>query len=340
MTAESSQGVTSLATSSQQQPIDRAVTGKTIPPHISEVAQDYYRVEQPADIVVDINTAEGAAALRAALHPLWVSSCNDINHPYSLDDETIGGIPGVWVTTPNTGENPAVLLCLHGGAFVLGTPKANAASAISIAHAAGLKIFSADYRLAPEHPYPAAIEDAISAFNGLQKLGYSAEHIGVIGESAGGGLALAMSLILRDAGEALPGAIYLSSVWADLSRNSDSVTTMADADPDFADPEILYSCVKPYARDNDLADPLISPVHADLSGFPPLLIQAGSREILLSDSLRVARNARVAGVNVTLDVWDGMWHVFNAHPKIPEAQQANREIGAFFRQHLMENSDD
>ena len=264
------------------------------------------------------------------MHPEWAKSCDDIDHPYSLDETTIGGIPGIWVTTANTGDDGSVLLCLHGGAYVLGTPTVNAASAVSIAHAAGLKTFSADYRLAPEYPYPAAIEDAVAAFRGLQELGYSAERIGVIGESAGGGLALAMSLQLRDAGEPLPGAIYLSSAWADLEGNGDSVTTLANSDPDFTDPAILYNCVKPYAGDNDLTDPLLSPVYAALDGFPPLLIQAGSREILLSDSLRLARNARVAGVDVTLDIWDGMWHVFNAFTQLPEAQQANREIGAFF----------
>ena len=260
--------------------------------------------------------------------------CDVIDHPYSLDSGRVGGIPGVWVTTPETRSELPVLLCFHGGAYVLGTPEANAAFAIGLAHAAKTAAFSADYRLAPEHPFPAALEDALAVFNGLQEQGYSADRIGVIGESAGGGLAVAMTLALRDAGEPLPGAIFLSSPWVDLEGTGDSVATLAGADPDFADPSILYACAKPYAGPRSLRDPLISPVNADLTGFPPLLIQVGSREILLSDALRLARNARSAGVDVTLDVWEGMWHVFNSFPHVPEARQANSEAGAFLRRHL------
>jgi len=273
------------------------------------------------------------------LHPLWAKTRDEIDHPYTLEADEIGGVAGSWITTPDTSAEQVILLCFHGGAYVLGSPEANAASAICVAHAAKMPVFSADYRLAPEYPYPAAVDDAVAVFRALQAKGHSADRIGVIGESAGGGLALAMTLVLRDAGDSLPGAIFLTSPWVDLEGNGDSVTTMVSADPDFTDPSILYECVEPYAGSNSLLDPLISPVNADLDGFPPLLIQVGSREILLSDSLRLARNARNADVDVTLDVWDGMWHVFNAFPKVPEAQRANTEAGAFFRRHLLTEED-
>ena len=273
------------------------------------------------------------------MHPLWAKTRDEIDHPYTLEADEIGGVAGSWITTPDTSAEQVILLCFHGGAYVLGSPEANAASAICVAHAAKMPVFSADYRLAPEYPYPAAVDDAVAVFRALQAKGHSADRIGVIGESAGGGLALAMTLVLRDAGDSLPGAIFLTSPWVDLEGNGDSVTTMVSADPDFTDPSILYECVEPYAGSNSLLDPLISPVNADLDGFPPLLIQVGSREILLSDSLRLARNARNADVDVTLDVWDGMWHVFNAFPKVPEAQRANTEAGAFFRRHLLTEED-
>lgn len=310
---------------------------RTIPPNISDEAQEYYRNAEMPAVDLDVNDPADAEAFRQSLHPLWAEMCDDIDHPYALEDDCIGGVPGIWVTTPKTRTEKSVLLCLHGGAYVLGTPKANAVFPISIADASRIKTFSVDYRLAPEFPYPAAVEDAVAAFKGLLSQGYRAEHVGIIGESAGGGLALAMTLVLRDAGESLPGAMFLSSPWADLEGTGDSVTTNVDCDPDFTDPAVLYSCAKPYAGSHSLSDPYISPVNAALEGFPPLLIQVGSREILLSDSLRIARNARSAGVDVTLDVWDGMWHVFNNFPKVPEAKKANSEVGAFFHHHLVDN---
>lgn len=307
---------------------------KSVPKHLSEIAKNYYREPREPITEISVPTREDAAALRAVVHPEWAAACDAISHPYELQATETGGITGLWISTPAQSVDNAVLLFLHGGAYVLGSPEANAATAISCAHASGMKAFSADYRLAPEHPFPAAVDDAVSAFQGLVAAGYSPSRIGVVGESAGGGLALAMALRLRAAKKPLPGGLVLLSPWVDLEGTGDTVTTLASVDPDFSEPNALYCCVSPYVGSHSPADPLISPVNADLHDFPPMLIQVGGREILLSDSIRLARNARTAGVDVTLDVWEGMWHVFNAYADVPETQQANSEIGGFFRRTL------
>ena len=162
--------------------------------------------------------------------------------------------------------------------------------------------------------------------------GYKAENIGVYGDSAGGGLTLAMALAAREEGLPLPGALVVVSPGIDYTGSGDSYITLADVDP------VLRTDPAPrradYAGDADLSDPLLSPVYANYTGFPPLLIQVGTREVLLSDTVRLARNARAAGVDVTLDVWDGMWHGWHDTPGLPEADQACTEIAEFFASRL------
>jgi len=305
-----------------------------IPAGISAEAREVYLQEPPPLGAFDVRVPAQAAELRALLDPQFAETIGLVEHPYQLDEDKLGGVPGLWVSTPNTTLDNAALLYLHGGGYVVGTPTTAAALAVSIAHQAGMKVFSPDYRLAPEYPFPAALDDAVAAYRGMVDTGYTPERIGVAGDSAGGGLGLALVVALREAGMPMPGALGLISPWTDLTGRGDSVVTLAGCDPVFSEPEPLFTFADAYAGDTPLDDSRISPLNANLTGLPPMLIQAGSREILLSDSTRLAHQAQSAGVDVTLEVWDGMWHVFNMFANVPEAQQANAALGAFFRQRL------
>jgi monoterpene epsilon-lactone hydrolase len=305
-----------------------------IPPHISEEARAYYTGPRPPQTPGDITDPKVAQRARDTLHPDWRSVRDAIAYPYKLEQTELAGVDVYWVSTDRTTDAERVLLYFHGGAYVLGNPEVHATVAIQVAHESGIRVLSVDYRKAPEHPFPAAVDDGVAVYRALLERGYAPGRIGVFGDSAGGGLALAVPLALRDAGDPLPGAIAPLSPWVDLLAESDTLTTLADFDPDVDPADSLLGYIRAYAAGQDPGQPLISPVNADLTGLPPLLIQVGAREVLLSEALRLARNARNSGVEVDLDVWDGMWHVFQALPTAPEAQRANREIGAFFRRHL------
>jgi acetyl esterase/lipase len=190
-----------------------------------------------------------------------------------------------------------------------------------------------DYRLAPEHPFPAAIEDATAAYYWLLENGISPEQIIIAGDSAGGGLALATLLLARDQGVPLPAAAVCLSPLTDLEVTGESIKSNNQADP-WLTPEST-ALFKHYVGQNDPRSPLLSPIHADLRGLPPMLIQVGGDEILLSDATRLAECARAAGVEITLEVWPRMWHVFQAFaPYLPEAKQAIAAIGRFVQQRV------
>jgi epsilon-lactone hydrolase len=194
-----------------------------------------------------------------------------------------------------------------------------------------------DYRLAPEHPCPAALEDAVAGYRWLLERGVRPEQIVIGGDSSGGGLALATLVRLREQGVALPAAGVLLSPWVDLTIAGPSIQTRAAIDP-LVSPESLRLAAGYYLGGADPRMTLASPLYADLRGLPPLLIQAGDHEVLLSDATRLAEQARAAGVDVTLDVWDEMWHVWQAWAEIlPEGQQAIERIGAFIRRQLPRN---
>jgi acetyl esterase/lipase len=196
------------------------------------------------------------------------------------------------------------------------------------------RLLAIDYRLAPEHPFPAALEDALSAYHWLLNRGVASQNIAIGGDSAGGGLTLSTTVSLHAAGEPLPAALFLLSPWTDLTFSGESLKTRARVDPVFRGGG-GSGFAPAYAKGHDPADPLISPIFADLHGLPPTLIHVGDEEILLSDSTRIAENLKAAGVDTSLEVWCDMWHVFqSAAPWIPEAVQAVAKIGAFTRQHI------
>ena len=245
----------------------------------------------------------------------------------------IGDLSAEWLRPPGVKGDRAVLY-LHGGGYTLGSCNTHRALGARLAIASQAPVLVIDYRLAPEHPFPAAFEDAIQVYRWLLALGMSAHSIAFAGDSAGGGLAMAAAIALRDHGDPLPAAIVCMSPWADLAVKGESMVTRAKADPLISrESSLLHAGL--YVAQHDPTLPLVSPVYADLHDFPPLLIQVGNNEVLLSDSVRLAERARQAGVDTTLEIWDGLWHVFQAYaPFLPEAQQAIKRVGGFINQHL------
>jgi acetyl esterase/lipase len=242
-----------------------------------------------------------------------------------------GGIHAEWIE-PAAASPQRVILYLHGGGYCICSLDTHRGLAARLALAGGSRLLLLDYRLAPEHPFPAALEDALTAYRWLLAEGVSPARMAIAGDSAGGGLTLATAVSLRKGGDPLPAALALISPWSDLTFSGDTIRTLADVDPVLkVDGKLL---VDYYTGQHDPADPHISPLFADLRGLPPLFIQVGSDEILLSDSTRLAEKARLAGVDVTLEVWKGMWHVFQVFaPYVPEAQKAIDQIAAHIKAH-------
>ena len=241
-----------------------------------------------------------------------------------------GGVPAEWVVAPEA-DDDRVVLYLHGGGYQLGSLDTHRVLVSRISAEARARVLNVDYRLAPEHPFPAALDDAVAAYRWLLAQGVGPERVAIAGDSAGGGLTLATLLALRDAGDPLPAAAVPLSPWTDLEFTGESVRTRADADR-MIDGGDLKSTVDLYAGGRDLRDPYVSPLHGEYAGLPPLLIQVGDAEILLDDAVRVGDRAREAGVDVTVEVWDEMPHVFQAFTGLlPEADEALARIGEWLR---------
>ncbi len=244
-----------------------------------------------------------------------------------------GGVPAEWVAVSGAAEDRAVLY-LHGSAFITGSAETHREIGARISAASGARVLVLEYRLAPEHPFPAAVHDVLAACRWLATAGIPFANLALAGDSAGGGLALAALVALRGEGDALPACAALISPWAELVGTGDSMRTRAEADP-WLTPERLGAAAQLYLSGADPRAPLASPLFADLHGLPPLLIQVGDDEILLDDSVRLAERARAAGVEVELEVWDGMWHVWHQWAaQVPEAQRAIDGLGRFIDRQL------
>ena len=225
-----------------------------------------------------------------------------------------------------------VVLQLHGGGYVGAVRNAYYVFAglyNEVSH--GCSVLTPDYRVAPENPYPAALDDALASYQWLLDNGYSGEQIVLAGDSAGGGLAMALCMYLRDHGMPLPCGIVAMSPWTDLTASGESYETNYEKDPLFGNTRESIIYLDDYAGEHDKTEPYISPLFGDFHGFPPMLIQVGSLEMLLSDSVSVAEKARAQGVKVRLSVYEGMFHVFQmAYLNIPESKKAWAEVGKFF----------
>jgi epsilon-lactone hydrolase len=239
-----------------------------------------------------------------------------------------GGVNAEWIAAPGAMTDRAILY-LHGGGYVLGSINTHRAMISRIARASNARALAIDYRLAPEHLFPAAVEDATAAYKWLLAQGYKPGKIVISGDSAGGGLTLAALIAIRDAGLPMPAAAVPISPWTDLEGTGESVRTRAARDVMVTQDNLAHSA-KQYYGAHDPKDPLVSPVHANFRGLPPLLIHVGDAEILLDDATRVAARAKADGVKVELEVWDDMPHVWHVFAKIlPEGQQAIDKIGKF-----------
>jgi acetyl esterase/lipase len=234
---------------------------------------------------------------------------------------TVGEREGLVVSPP---EVKGDALFLHGGAFVLGSPTTHHGLAASLARQSGFAFHLLDYRLAPEHPYPAALEDAIAA---AVEISQSASDWALVGDSAGGGLALALLVSLRDQGLRLPSKVALCSPWLDLTLSGASMDECADDDPMLSRRGLAQDAAR-YAGTARLGDPSVSPLFAELQGLPPIFVQVGEREVLRDDSIRLAHDVEQAGGRIELELWEGMTHAWYAFsPAVPEADAALKSLG-------------
>jgi acetyl esterase/lipase len=245
----------------------------------------------------------------------------------------LGGVPTAEITVDGI-EPRHVVLYFHGGVYVMSDAFLAAGLASQVGRRTHAKVISVDYRLAPEHPYPAAVDDALAAYEALLQDGIAASDIAFAGDSAGGGLAVATLVNARDHGLPLPAAAFVMSPYADLTLGGTTMETKGDVDP-LLSREALQARIPDYTAGQDPALDLISPIFADLSGLPPLIIQAGSHEVLLDDAIRLARQAATADVEVTLDITPGVPHVFQAYsPILDDAGAALDRAGQLLSAHL------
>jgi len=249
-----------------------------------------------------------------------------------LENLDVGGVPAAWMITPRVSKDHAILY-LHGGGYVEGSITSHQDLAQRISKISEIRVLILDYRLAPEHPFPAALEDSITAYEWLiNSAGYNPKNLIIAGDSAGGGLTIATLVKLRDQGVPLPAAAVCLSPWTDLALTGDSIKLKVDEDP-FVSPYELMFYARLYLGKTDAKNPLASPLYAKLKGLPPLCIQVGSAEVLLDDSTRLAKRARDEGVKVQLDVWDDMIHVFQAFAVMaPESIDGINKIGKFIKE--------
>jgi len=292
-------------------------------PESQHIRATFVNSQQPSDLPIEAQRLEWEAAVEATNLQL-----DALITPADLD-----GVYGEWVSV-GASDQAGVLLFLHGGGYNAGSCKTHRALAAHLARAAQTRVLLINYRLAPEHPCPAALEDAARAYRWLLRQGIRPQQIAIGGDSAGGGLALALLIAIRDSGTAIPAAAFLLSPWLDLALYGESMHTRAQLDP-LTSRSDLRQAATLYLGDLAPDDPRASPLYADLHQLPALLIQVGDHEVLRSDATSLAEKAQAAGVPVQLEIWDDMWHVWHAWAdELPEARAAITQIGAFIRQHL------
>lgn len=274
---------------------------------------------------------DDAAKVRRDFEALLASL--PVEETLAFETRSLGGVEGVWLGAAPASDD--VLLYLHGGAYVVGTAFGYRSLAAGIARAAGVALFAPVYHLAPEHPFPAALDDALAAYRGLLEDGYTPGQIVVAGDSAGGGLAAALLVAIKEAGLLQPAGAWLLSPWADLAVEGGTAVSKADEDR-LLDREGLLKRAADYLAGNDARTPLASPIHADLSGIAPLLVTVGSAEILLDDALRLVGRAAAAGTSVRLEVGPQMFHDFPLFAfMLSEGRDAIATAGEFLAARLV-----
>ena len=262
----------------------------------------------------------------------------EVSKNITVEKINMEGIQAEWlIPFSSSTRSEKAILYLHGGGYVTGSIEDHRMMCGLLANATGTKVLIPEYRLAPEHPFPAALDDALKVYQWLLDQGYSSANMIIAGDSAGGGLGVVTVLALKEKSASLPAAVVCLSPWADLALTGQSHTTKAKAEA-ILNKDVLHEWALCYTNESNLTNPLVSPVHGDFHGFPPLLIQVGSEEILLDDSNLLAEKAKSAGVDVTLKIWDGMWHVWQAlGDLIPENKKTFEEIGQFVQGQFSES---
>lgn len=251
--------------------------------------------------------------------------------PTQIRNVDAAGVPGAWIGD-ETAER--VVLYCHGGGYQMGSILSHGDLMQRLADESGAKVFGFDYRLAPEHRYPAALEDAVATYDWLIGNGVSPQKLAVAGDSAGAGLALAMMLKLRALGSPMPATAVFLSPWLDLQARSDTYRTMADLDPLTQREKVLRMARTYIGKQGDPTDPLASPIEGDLSGMPPILVHVGGSETVLGDSELLLDRAAAAGTDVRVEIWPGMIHHFQVFPELAEAGQSLKQIGAYLKEKL------
>jgi monoterpene epsilon-lactone hydrolase len=248
-----------------------------------------------------------------------------------VTEREVGGVPVQWVERRDPG-NRHTILYFFGGGHITGSPDEDLAITARLAHFSGARVCAPWYRLAPEHPFPAAREDALAVYGALSA---GPGNLAMAGESAGANLALSLLGVLGAEGMAMPQALALLSPWCDLTHSGDTIATLDGIDPSLDYVHQLQHMARAYAGGRALDDPGISPLFADVPpGLPPTVITTGTRDVLLSDCARLSTKLRAAGGEVDLRVYEGMWHVFEYYPGLPEAEDSTRGIAAFLSHHL------
>jgi monoterpene epsilon-lactone hydrolase len=242
----------------------------------------------------------------------------------------VAGVPGEWINAPGV-DTSRVVLYLHGGGYVIGSIDSHRELVARMSRASGARALAIDYRMAPENPFPAAVDDAVAAYRWLLAQGVAPAGIAIAGDSAGGGLTIATLVALKQAGVPLPAAGVCFSPWVDLEGIGESMTARDGLDP-MVHRDMLVGMASTYLHGADPRTPLAAPLYADLSGLPPLLIQVGTAETLFDDSTRIAARATAAGVDVTLEECNDMFHVFQLFAMLPEARAATDRAGTFIRE--------
>ncbi len=263
--------------------------------------------------------------------PAWIVSL----HSSGMNIQSVDGdVKGEWILPKGSSHNESVLYYLHGGGYISGSAKTNRPLTIPLARMLKRRAFSLDYRLAPEHQFPATVEDAIAGYRWLVSSGIDPGAICVAGDSAGGGLTLALALALRDCGEKLPACLVCLSPWVDLTASGESITSNSACDPMFVGDDIIRYA-NAYLGDKSPDDPLASPLFANLAGLPPVLIQVGRNEVLLDDARALHEKIIAAGGSSELRIFDRVFHGWHfGTPFVPEARTALQDVVEFIKRHL------
>ena len=298
------------------------------------VSKEFYAALQSMKQWMDSFRNQGYEFDVVTLRTTMSSSVFPVPELAKIKGVDVGGVPAEWVRVSEARPDYR-LLYLHGGGYVAGGVESHRPFAAWISEASRCSVLLLEYRLAPEHPFPAALDDALSAFRWMQENGPAGEsgttRSFIAGDSAGGGLALASMMALRDAGDTLPDAAVALSAWTDLALTGDSVKSRALVDP-ILSPAMMQVLASTYLGGTDPQTPHASPLYGDMAGLPPLLLQVGDSEILLDDSTRLAEKAKSVGVQVSLEIWPEMFHVWQGlAPLFPEAQQAIDRVGEFIQ---------